>query len=63
MNRAATTPLTPDTRKPQAQTLLSPLGFMQRLFDDWCDVVAPCPWTATAGRRAIYAKPLISSHP
>jgi len=62
MNRAETTPLKPGARKPEAQSL-SPLGFARRLFDDWCDVVAPCPWTATAGRRAIHAKPLISSHP
>jgi hypothetical protein len=41
-------------------------GIAQRLsalFDDWCEVVAPCPWTATAGRRAIHAQPLNPSRP
>jgi len=40
-------------------------GIMRRLtglFDDWCDLVAPCPWTATAGRRATPAQAPISSH-
>jgi len=70
MPLAETTPLKPQTTTRTTRLLSSPqtssMGIARRLsalFDAWCDVVAPCPWTATAGSRVMHARPAISSHP